>query len=535
MDLDFDYIIIGAGSAGSVIANRLSSDPKLNVCLVEAGPKNNHPLIRVPLGLIFLIRNQKYNWLFNSQPQLNCNRRKINIPRGKVLGGSSSINGMIYIRGHKEDYNNWFKNGCVGWDYNSILPYFKRSEKNTNFKLDESFHGFNGELTVSDLTDPHSLSKDFINAAKNLQIQHCNDFNLSEPEGVGIYQVNQKHGKRVSTADAFLKPISKRNNLQILANTYVKKILFSGNKAIGILIQRKGCPEQILKCKGEIICSLGTIGTPDLLLKSGIGSGSEIKDFGGTVIADVPGVGKNLHDHVDIMTVFESSTNSSYGISLAKSPYLIKETIKWVLFNRGMFASNMVESGGFIKTENSLNRPDIQFHFIPIKKSTRGRLIEFGHGVSLHTCVLRPRSRGQITRVNKDGPPLIDLGLLNNDYDLNCLIKGLKIGRRIINHKQFENYGITEIFPGKEKDKYSELSEFVRNNAKTVYHPVGTCAMGTNYNSVVDPRLRVKGIKRLRIADASIMPNITSGNTNAPTIMIAEKASDMILEDKEVA
>ena len=531
----FDYIVIGAGSAGCVIANRLSQDSKIKVCLIETGPMNKHPLMKIPLGLIFLIKNKKYNWLFNSIPQKHCNNRTIKIPRGKVLGGSSSINGMVYIRGHEEDFNSWSRNGCYGWDYKSILPYFKRSESNMNITMDKNVHGYNGELSVSDLIEPNPLSERFINAAKKIQIKHCNDFNVAKPEGVGIYQVNQKNGKRVSSADAFITPIINRKNLHIYPLTTVDKILFTGNKAEGVIIKRKGYPEQIIKCSKEIICSLGSIGSPDLLLKSGIGDANQIKNFGGTVISNVPGVGNNLHDHVDIMTVFETSSSISYGLSMTYAPNIFKESFKWIFSNRGMFSSNMVECGGFIKTNNSLSRPDVQFHFIPIKKSTRGRLLEIGHGISLHTCVLRPKSRGKITRSTISGPPQIDLGLLKDDRDLKCLIKGLRIGRSIIAQLPFSSDGINEISPGEAHVSEHELSKFIRENAKTVYHPVGTCAMGTDLKSVVDPRLRVKGVKGLRIADASIMPNITSGNTNAPTIMIAEKASDMILEDKLVA
>lgn len=524
---EFDYIIVGAGSSGAVLANRLSEDPSVTVCLIEAGPRDTHPLIKIPLGLIGLAKSKSVNWLFQTTPQTGMNNRRIAVPRGKVLGGSSALNGMIYIRGHRQDYDDWASGGCTGWGYDDVLPYFKKSEANANAAFDDALHGRDGPLSVSNLKDANPMDAVFIDAAGRLQYRACDDFNTAEPEGVGIYQVTQKNGKRHSTATAFLDPVKARKNLCIMTDQTVGGLTFAGPRVTGVTLA-----SGTVAARHEVILSAGAIGSPDILLRSGIGPGAQVKAAGTDVVLDAPQVGANLQDHVDIMLINTSRSITSYGVSVRAMPRLAWDAIRWVTSQSGMLSSNMVEAGGFIRSSPAVDRPDLQFTFIPGKKSTRGRTIEWGHGVSLHTCLLRPKSRGTVTRSTPDGAPDIDLGLLTAEADVALLAKGAQIARDVVAQDPFKAHGVREMHPGPSVQGDSAFRNFVRDNAKTIYHPVGTCAMGHNGSAVVDPRLRFNGIEGLRVVDASIMPTIVSGNTNAPCIMIAEKAADMIKEDR---
>lgn len=525
----FDYVIVGAGSSGATLASRLSEDASLSVCLIEAGPKDSSPLIKIPLGLIWLAKDRRHNWLYTSTPQQGLGGRQISVPRGKTLGGSSAINGMIYIRGHKDDYDGWAEMGCIGWDYASVLPYFKRSEANANVDLGDDMHGRNGPLSVTSLRSPNAMDHVFMKAAGDLQLRQCPDFNTAEPEGVGIYQVTQKNGQRHSSAAAFLSVASKRSNLQIVTGAQAERIELNDGRAIAVHLSG---PTRRIEARGEIILCAGAIGSPDLLLRSGIGPAIALKNAGSEVIHDLPGVGQNLQDHVDSMVICKSRSTTPYGISLRAAPRLVKDGVDWVTRKRGLLSSNMVEAGGFARTTPAERRPDIQFHFIPGRKSHRGRMVEYGHGISLHTCLLRPDSTGSITRSGQAGPPQIDLGLLSAESDVVRLTKGVRMARNILAQAPFKPHALAEITPGSHVQCEDDLTAHVRNNARTVYHPVGTCAMGTGAQSVTDPRLRVHGIRGLRVVDSSIMPRIVSGNTNAPAIMIAEKAADMITEDR---
>ena len=526
----FDYVIVGAGSAGAVLANRLSADPAITVCLIEAGGQGRSPLITTPLGVMALPRLPAFNWGYTSAPQKALNGREVGIPRGKSLGGSSAINGMVYIRGHRDDYDDWANAGCTGWGYDDVLAYFKKSEANGDPRLDDALHGRDGPLSVVQQRSPNAMDSAFIEAANQLQIRNCPDFNTPEPEGVGIYQVTQKDGRRHSTGAAFLQDIRQRPNLLIQTHATVEHVA-NGT----VTLRRSDGSTDIIEARGEVILSAGAIGSPDLLLRSGIGPGAALQQHGTPVVHDLSGVGENLHDHVDVMVISKSTSITPYGVSFRALPKLTGAALMWLFARRGMLSSNMVEAGGFVRSQASEERPDIQFHLIPGRKSLRGRLVEYGHGVSLHTCVLQPKSRGTITRTSPDGPPQIDLGLLTHEDDMTRLIHGVKLARQILAQTPMAEHGLTELLPGAETQSDEGIADFIKAEARTVYHPVGTCAMGVGPNAVVDPRLRVHGMPRLRVVDASIMPKIVSGNTNAPAIMIAEKAADMILEDRRVA
>jgi choline dehydrogenase len=517
----FDYVIVGAGSSGAVLANRLSADPAITVCLIEAGPRDTSPFITVPLGVMKLTKDARLNWLFTSAPQEGLGGRTVSIPRGRVLGGSSAINGMIYIRGHRADYDAWAAMGCTGWGYDDVLPYFRRSERNRRPGIDTAAHGVDGELSVADLRDANPVDRDFIEAAGQLQMRPCADFNVAEPEGMGIYQVTQKDGRRHSTARAFLAHIGGRANLHVVTGGEVTRVDVAGGRATGVTL-RDG---RRIAAKGEVILCAGAIGSPDILLRSGIGPGGAVHHL--------PGVGRNLQDHVDVMVICTSRSRVPYGISVPALPRLALEGLSWLTGARGMLASNMVEAGGFVRSSPAEPRADIQFHIIPGRKSHRGRMVEYGHGVSVHTCVLRPESRGSVTRLGPEGAPVIDLGLLRAEADMERLLRGVRLARGILRQPPMARHGLAEVIPGEGIEDDEGLRAYIRAHARTVYHPVGTCAMGTGPMAVTDPRLRVHGLQGLRVVDASIMPAIVSGNTNAPAIMIAEKAADMIVQDRK--
>ncbi len=529
--LKFDYVIVGAGSAGAVLANRLSENPAVTVCLIEAGAKDKSPLIKIPLGVMLLSKHKTLNWGLQSTPQKGLNGKSISVPRGKVLGGSSAINGMVYIRGHRRDYDGWAEMGCAGWDFDSLLPYFKRSEANSDLALDDDLHGRDGALSVTYIPDPSPINADFMAAAEELQIRKIDDLNVPEPEGVAQFQVTQKGGERHSTAHAFLAPVQSRANLHLITEAMIDRVVIEGKRATGVQGRAAGRALRV-SARSEVVLCAGAIGSPDLLLRSGIGDGAEMTRAGVQSVHHLPGVGQNLQEHADCLVICQSQSTTPYGLSLSALPSRILDVMKYVTRRGGMFSSNMVEAGGFVRSSPAEDRPDLQFHLIPGLKSHRGRMFEIGHGLSLHTCILRPDSRGSLTRTGPDGPPEIDLGLLEATSDQDRMLKGVKLARQILSSPPLARHGLTEVIPGAEAQSDDALMDHIRTHTRTVYHPVGTCAMGTGPDAVVDPKLKVRGLEGLRVVDASIMPKIVSGNTNAPTIMIAEKAADLITADR---
>jgi choline dehydrogenase-like flavoprotein len=526
MKTDFDYIIVGAGSSGCVLANRLSADPAVSVCLIEAGSHDNNLRIQTPAGTITLYKSKKYSWNFFSAPQKNLNGRSLHTPRGKALGGSSSMNSMIYIRGHASDYDRWAEAGCAGWDWNSVLPFFKKSENN-RLGQDSRLHGFHGELNVEAARDPNPVSQLFVKAAQKVGIRRNDDFNGEQLEGCGIYNLTQKDARRLSSYRAFVAPVLDRPNLTVITDCAVQSLILEQRVAKGVRVVSEG-QQTRLTARREVILSAGSLASPSLLLASGIGPAGELKNAGIKVEHDLPGVGKNLQDHLDGLITVRSKSPLTLGFSLGSLPSILLSPLRYVLGKKGWLTTNYVEAGGFARTPLAEALPDVQFHFVPGYRSHRGRLFEWGHGYAVHTCVLRPKSIGEL-RLDRSGKPVIDFNFLSDPEDAKVLIEGLKLARKILADQQFDGIRGTEMLPGKDVQTDEQLMTYVREYAATVFHPVGTCKMGVDPMSVVGPDLKVHGIEGLRVVDASIMPTLISGNTNAPCIMIGEKAAEMIL------
>ena len=555
---EYDFIILGAGSAGCVLANRLSSNPDFNVCLIEAGSKDSDVRLHVPLGFAFLGAGSKYSWNYNTEPQKEFAKVKVTEPakamvdstgdvheveseseehrrgyqpRGKTLGGSSSINAMLYVRGHKWDYDHWSELGNNGWSYDEILPYFKKAEHNEIHQND--FHGQDGPLNVANIRHKNKPVDDFVETGSSV-FGFNEDFNGESQEGIGYYQTTQKNGKRCSAAKAYLVPALDRENLTVLTDTNVNKILVNDSRATGVSCIGEDGEEFTLNATKEVLLSSGAFGSPQVLLRSGIGPEQEITKHGIEHKVDLPGVGKNLQDHIDYLSVHKYKSLNLFGFSLGtiflKYPY---ELIKYILTKTGMFTSTVAEAGGFIRSRNDITIPDIQLHFAPGMVVDHGRESVWGTGLSCHTCLLRPKSRGEVTLRSADpkDDPKIDPKFLSHPDDMRDMVAGYKKMMKVMNKEPLSKYTSGHVQRPVDLDNDEDIEQAIREDADTVYHPVGTCKMGSDEMSVVNERLKVHKVSGLRVIDASIMPTLVGGNTNAPTIMIGEKASDMILED----
>ncbi|NRA24241.1 MAG: FAD-dependent oxidoreductase [Oleispira sp.] len=540
MPLTFDYIIVGAGSAGCVLANRLSENPNIQVCLIEAGKSDNSAFIHAPAGYAATVSQGFMSWPFNTVPQLGLNNRIGFQPRGKVMGGSSSVNGMLYIRGHQQDYDDWAALGNEGWGYDQVLPYFKKSEHNERLKDD--YHGQGGPLNIADLQSPSQLSETFLRACESQGYARTEDPNGASQQGCWLTQVTQKDGERCSAAKAFITPILARKNLTIYTQAHVAKVLIEeqgdAKVAVGISVylnNQKKVATQIKAIK-EVILSAGAFASPQLLLLSGIGDHQHLKEVEIDCIHHLPGVGQNLQDHLTVVPIYRAfnhndSQSETFGISLGGAWDIVKGIFEWRQHRSGKLTTNFAEAGLFITSDHSKERADIELEFVIGIVDDHNRKMHLGHGYCVHTTLVQPKSRGSIKLENNNPftPPLIDPNFLSHPDDLQAIISGLQKTLDIMASDPFTPYNKGLIYPI-ERNNRVQIERYIRDHSDTEYHPTSSCKMAPDSDpmAVVDSQLRVKGIKRLRVIDASIMPNITAGNTNAPTIMIAEKAADMI-------
>ena len=527
---EFDYIIVGAGSAGCVLANRLSASGRMSVLLLEAGGEDDDRWIHIPLGYGKHFTNPKVNWLFKSEPDEKTGSRAILQPRGKVLGGSSSINGTVYVRGQHEDYDEWRDLGNPGWGYADVLPYFRKAEDNQRWS--NEYHGVGGPLAVSDPADTHPLCEAFFEAAEACGYPRNPDVNGATQTGFGYNQVTQRKGRRCSTAVGYLRPARSRSNLSVETNTHATRILFSGKRATGVEFLQRGT-RQTAHARGEVILSAGAFGSPQLMMLSGLGPAAHLQKHGIVVVADMPGVGANLQDHYNGRLVFESSETFTLNDVVASPLRKLREGLRYYLMRRGFLTMAASNATGFVSTETGVSRPDVQIGLVLYSTDKFGDTLHPFSGFTVLVRLLRPESRGTVSLKSADplADPEIRPNYLSSRKDCDVLVAGMKVARRMVEAEPMRRYAARDHEPDHAFTTDDEWLQYLRARGGISFHPVGTCRMGSDAASVVDPRLRVRGIEGLRVVDASIMPTLVSGNTNAPTIMIGEKGAELIIED----
>lgn len=537
MTQEFDYIVVGAGSAGCVMAGRLSEDPSTKVLLLEAGPSDRSLWIHLPIGYGKTMWSDTLNWRFNTDPDPNMNGRRIYWPRGKTLGGSSSINGLIYIRGQHEDYDHWAALGNTGWSHDDVLPYFVKSEGNQRGSI--AWHGASGPLKVSDIGAKHELIEAFIDGAQQLGVPRTDDFNGARQEGAGYYQLTTHRGWRCSTADAYLKPAGQRGNLRIETEAFAAGVIFEGRRAVGVRYAQGGMMKTA-RCRAEVLLCAGSIQSPQLLQLSGVGPRALLDKFGIPVVAESAGVGENLQDHLQIRLIFECTRPITTNDQLNSWFGQTKIALQWLLFRSGPLAVGINQGGCFMRAlqradgSPKARTPDIQFHVATLSADMAGGKVHPYSGFTMSVCQLRPESRGHV-RIRSTDPfeaPQMQSNYLSTELDRRTAVAGVKAARAIAASPAMRPYVKREVKPGPEAGSDAELLEFCRNTGATIFHPTGTCRMGVDPLAVVDPRLRVNGVSGLRVIDCSVMPTLVSGNTNAPAVMLAEKAVDLIQEDR---
>jgi choline dehydrogenase len=526
----YDYVIVGGGTAGCVLANRLSADPNVRVALLEAGPSDDHFTIRIPAAVAAAVAEPMFSWHYKSVPQQHLNGRQLPVPRGRVLGGCSSIGGMAYFRGHRADFDGWADMGATGWSYADVLPYFRKSENNERWPASE-LHGSGGEMNVIDIPHVNPLVNRFLAATAELGFPAAEDLATATPEGFCARQATIRGGRRESAVTAFVNPVRQRHNLEVHVRTFVRRVVIEDRVARGVLVEHDhGGEVRELRARREVILAGGAYNSPQLLMLSGVGDGAALHALGIAVQHDLPGVGAGLHDHPAASIQVRTDDPTSYGLSWKALPRNVWNALEYALARRGPLGSNLFEGTGFVRSRAELDRPDVQLVFMPAHRNASGFPIPLGHGYGIIGILVRPKSRGRVTLDSADPrkAPLIDFNFLAEEDDRRALLFSMKLARQILGSQHFESLHGREISPGAHVQDDDAWAEHIRNSCVTVHHASSTCRMGRDSLAVVDPALRVHGIERLRVVDASVFPTVVAGNSNAAVVMVAEKAADLI-------